>query len=254
VESSEIVIPAFYDRCSNTLIEEPKVAREVFLEARQLYDFAHSMNHVEYSFELADRGQFEVFVSKKEPRITFSYASKEADLADTRIRSLDIQHLHTRQVADSGDSLADTLIGELRTLIPASYPNRCEYQYSNRLFELAREYGRTKLARTNPLEIPPEIAIGDTIFAQLRDFWAALLSIVEVHIAAHWLADNGDLKRLAIDTIVLSHTRSDFVNLISKISNLPSSKTNQIVNLHIYERQVGRDSPIVQPFLPLAGC
>src|SRR6266545_3432995 len=79
VESSAIAIPAMYERCPNISTDKPEILNPVFHEARELYDFSHDQSQVDYSFELADRGKFDFVVAKKDPRITFIYASPEAD-------------------------------------------------------------------------------------------------------------------------------------------------------------------------------
>jgi hypothetical protein len=57
------------------------------MQARELFEFSRDYEDIAFSFELADRGQFEIYVARRDPRITFSYASPEADARYTLLRS-----------------------------------------------------------------------------------------------------------------------------------------------------------------------
>ncbi len=253
VESSSHAIPAIYERCPDREGEKPTIDRAVFEEARSLYDFGHNLSQVEYCFELAERGQYEFFVAQRDPRITFRYASETSDLADTRSRAMDVLSLHQPHAVEPAQVSAGTIIEELKTLVPATYPARCEYQYSDRLHQIVNPYSRAKLTRTNALDIPHDVAVGPLAMHDLQGFWAAIMGIVDVHTAAHCIAANGDLRRLAIDTVVLCQAEHDFAGLISKISGLPSAAVELVMGWYTYRSDAAKDSPILQPFLPLSG-
>ena len=252
VESSTHAIPAIFTHCDDSPLGEQDLREdEYFDEANELYEFGYKFDLIRDAYELADRGQFRVWVAEKDPRITFTYAAPEADQADTRLRALESLSIGPNRI-DNSDETSRLLIEELRPLVRAIKRNRCDYEYSERLIEIAGRYGRDKLLRTNSMQLPEDIRLGDVTVGNLRSVWAAMMAICEVHIVAHYIGDEGVLNDLPINTIVLCKSREEFTSLISNISGLSDDEVSQILGWYTYTPQVSADAPILQPFLPLS--
>ena len=67
VESSIRAIPELFARCPRGQTE-PRMDQALFSEAYELFAFTRTYEQVEFSFELADRGQFEIHIAKLDPR------------------------------------------------------------------------------------------------------------------------------------------------------------------------------------------
>jgi hypothetical protein len=172
-------------------------------------------------------------------------------LADvSRLRAHESHNIQSLQTDNMVDSV-EALIEELRPLVRATIRDRCDYRYSDRLTEIAKDYGLEKLLRTSLLQLPEDIRIGEITIRNLHEFWAALMSICEIHIAAHAIGDNGILNDLPINTIVLCKYREELVNLISQISGIVVDIVDQMLSWFTYNPQIANGVPILQPFLPL---
>lgn len=87
VLSSSRAIPSILERCSPGSQEEPSIAKELFLAARDLFEFSRKYEDVAFSFELADRGQFEIHVARRDPRISCAKAPTMRAVLMTAISS-----------------------------------------------------------------------------------------------------------------------------------------------------------------------
>ncbi|MDA2930550.1 hypothetical protein MYX84_11485 [Acidobacteria bacterium AH-259-O06] len=252
VESSLWAIPRIFEVCPNS-DETVQIVQTIFEEAAELLDFAWKYENVQYSFELADRGQFQFFVAARDPRISFDYAAKDADRADTMIRARELKNMSTN-FGDADPSQSVSKIAEELKIAIKSEPGKiCEYEFTNRLCELAQEYGNATLMKLNPLEIPSGEEFSSLRFRDLQAFWSALTGIVEMHWAAHQIAHQGELVDEWIETIVLNQPRKDFAELISRCSGLQKEIAEELIAWHTYDRSIAGDTPILQPFIPLGG-
>jgi hypothetical protein len=251
VESSIHSIPALYELCQNTPLQKLYIEEGVFHEAQQLLIFGWKYETVQNAFEFVNKGQFNFFVAQKDPRITFVYSSPDADYADTQQRSLEVQEMHSPKADVDISSFAETVSQILEPLLKTAKCDRCDYEYSSDLVEIARDYGRKVLLRTNLLEVPEDTTIGKLTFKDLHRFWSALLSICYVHIYAHLLGAKYNLHDLSINSIVLCRARSEFAQLISRISELAIAIVEQILGWLIYDPKISSIVSILQPFLSL---
>lgn len=251
VESSAQVIPRIFDRCDNSPVNDADLREDqYFREADDAYHFAHKFDNVAYAYELANRGQFRIYVAKLEPRISFAYATGEVDRSDSQLRASEALAM-TSPKGRSPLNGVDELLNELRPLVKAVKGVSCEYCYSDPLIRIATDYGREKLERTNRLELPEESRVLDVTVRDLREFWAAMMALSEIHIAAHWIGDDGLLKDLPLNSIVLCKPAEEFVDLLSRISGLPADTSNELLGVLTYDPAIAADVPILQPFLAL---
>ena len=256
VESSTHAILSLYNRCDRNNLDEFQVNEILFSEAQELFDVSYKLDQIQYANDLANRGQFRICVAQKEPRITFAYASKEADEADTRLRALEHQEIRKVETEDDKNRRKETeqsLLKELEPLIKAKIREDCAYEPSDRLVKIMRQHGRDKLERTNRLELPQDFRIGNATVHDLRMFWAALMAISEVHTTAHLIGANWALDSLPINTLVLRKRLDEFVELISNVAELENQPVAQILGWFTYDYRVAGEIPILQPFLPLEG-
>jgi len=221
-----------------------------------LFDVSYKLDQIQYANDLANRGQFRIFVAQKEPRITFAYASKEADEADSRLRALEHQEIRKVETEDDKNrrkEIEQSLLKELEPLIKAKIREDCTYEPGDRLIEIMRQHGRDKLERTNRLELPQDFRINKITVHDLRMFWAALMAISEVHTTAHLIGANWALDSLPINTLVLRKRTDEFVELIALVAELENGPVAQILGWYTYDYRVAGEIPILQPFLPLEG-
>lgn len=251
VESSTHVIPRIFATCEDRDLKGVDLREDQFFrEAQTAFQFGHKFDSVAYAYELANRGQFRLYVAKFQPRISFTYASGAADQADSYLRAAESLAISSPKGRNEANNV-DELLNELRQLVRAVKQVSCEYDYSDHLLELATEYGREKLARTNKLELPEDNVVLGMSVRELRALWAAIMSLSDIHIAAHWIGDDGLLDDLPINTIVLCKPAEEFLNLLSRISGLEDRQVTELLQILTYDPAVASDIPILQPFLPL---
>jgi hypothetical protein len=254
VESSTHAVPSFYKRCDHNTPDDFQVSEALFGEAHDLFELSFKLDQIQYAYDLANRGQFKIFVAQKEPRITFAYASEDADEADTRLRALEHQEIRKASSKDDDRRRKETeesLLNELGPLVRATIRESCTYELTDRLIEIMRRHGREKLERTNRLELPQDFRIGNVTVHDLRLFWSALMATSEVHTTAHLIGAKWALNSLPINTLVLSKTSDELVEMISIVAELDNQTVAQILGWYTYDYRVAGKIPILQPFLPL---
>lgn len=250
VESSCHAVPLIFQRCKVDGDEEVGIREEVFHEATDLWDYSWKYENIQYCFQLVDRGQFDLFVGEKDPRITFAYASEGADVLETEIRSGEISNFRLDESDQVGESV-ERLLKTLEPLLRVVPGDRCEYEYSDALLRLTLEYGMSALQRTNPLEIPSETRFGTTNFGDLRNFWATLIGMTQVHLAAHTTAARGVMEDLPFNTAVHCRAKDQFISLITRISGLSETTVERMLKYYSYQPDIAQGMPILQPFLPV---
>ena len=251
VESSAHVIPRIFDRCDNSPVNDADLREDqYFQEADGAYHFAHKFDNIAYACELANRGQFRTYVAKVQPRISFAYATAAADRSDSHLRASEALAVASPKGRSPLDSV-DELLNELRPLVKAVKRISCEYEFSDSLIAIATEYGKEKLARTNRLDLPEGGRVLDVTVKDWRSYWAAMMALSEIHIAAHWIGDDGLLNDLPLNSIVLCKPAEEFVDLLSRISGLPTETSNELLGVLTYDPAIAGDVPILQPFLAL---
>lgn len=251
VESSMHAVPALYELCPDTPIERPYADEVLLREARELFDFAHKYEQVLYASGLASRGQFRIFVSRVDPRITFAYSSGEADRLDTRKRALETQRMESSKSNENTAEALARLIQAVAAQTTAKRRDSCAYHYNDELIEAAARYGQLKFTMTNRLDVPIDARVGEIMFVDLAKLWGALLAICDVHLAAHVIGDKGALADLAINTVVMCKPKAEFVELLARISGLTARVVDTIVQWYTYDARISNGVPILQPFLPL---
>ena len=250
VEAGLRAIPALYERCAESVVV-PHSEETTIQDAIELLDFAHRYEQIKYAFGLVEKGQLDYFVAQREPRITFAYASSESDRLDTRLRSLEALQNHAPQSNVDMAKSAVSLFDVLAPVVTSTRSGWCNYEYNDDVIAAARIVGRDDLSITNRLEVPGNAPIVDGSFEDLHKFWAALMSMSNVHTAAHMIGATAGRTVPAINTIVLCKPKAEFVYLLSKISELPEHMVAQMLDWYTFDRRIAVDNPLMQPFLPL---
>jgi len=250
VESSGHALPLIFSDCPEEDVE-PEIDQSVFEEASELLDFTWKYETINYSFELADRGQFEIHVAGKDPRITFAYAEQYAGLADTEIRALELKDIETNFEGTDPAQVAEEIAQELRVALKSGSGEKCDYEFTSQLASLAQQYGDAVLLKSNLAEIPASERFGSLELGNLQTFWATLIGITHVHVASHAIAYGGQLCDEWAETFVHCRTEAEFKELVSCCSNLDSELVDLLIRWHTYDPAIGAAMPILQPFLPL---
>jgi hypothetical protein len=123
VESSFHAIPGIMQRCQKAGKSQPQMDQDVFAEAYELFQFSRRRESVEHNLQLAEKGQFDVFVAKRDPRITFVYADSAADSADTLLRTYGVDE--AMGIQHSSDSRCRTTSVGRRDDSPAAMATYC---------------------------------------------------------------------------------------------------------------------------------
>ncbi len=253
VEASAFAIPGIYEFCSSASGRVTGVDRQIYFEARELFDFSYAYEQVDFSFKLADKGQLRIFVPNRARRLTFAYADKSADIAETALRGRELE------VVFNGEMLNLDLNVQLqifRTLTEAMRSQvicengRCEYTLGPNEIEMMRRLG-PEMVKSVPVEMDDAAPVGEITFGQLRLFWGALFAITNVHFMAHHLASGGGVATWPFETVVLRKSRRAFTDLISEITGLAEPAVAMIIGWYIYDPRISNRCPILQPFLPL---
>jgi hypothetical protein len=257
VESSMYALPAIFEQCPpDESMPSQTITEETYKQAYDLFTFTQKYAQVDYCYTLAERGNFEISVAKKDRRITFSYASSEADQADTsgRAREMLPKFSEERSSLDQGlfSEISQRLRGALSAQNLLTNPETCEYVVSDDVLSVIRDLAEAFFQRM-PVRMDSQVKVGEVTFGDFRSFWSALLSVIEMHWMAHTLACGGDLKRLPIKTIVIKKQRTEMATLISSIARLSYRAAEFILGCYLYDPRINGNGPICQPIVPITG-
>ncbi len=255
VESSVHAIPAIMKRCAPGDLDELCIEQAAFSEAWQLFEFSRKFDQVEYCLALVERGQFEIHIASRDPRITFTYASSEADASDYCLRSSEIAaRMGIAPVQENQQELLDA-VRSLRICLEESISTvdseRITYEYTPRLTALVSDFSRLT-ASAHVWELPPDLSFEWFSLEELKRFWIAVLAVSKVHELAHDIASGGDNRKWAVGSIVNARKRNDWITILSSITALPFGIVSKLFNLYIFDFAVSGKIPFAQPFLEVA--
>ena len=253
VEASEFAVPGIYEHCPVSEGPVASIDREVYSEAKELFDFCYTYAQVDFSFKLADRGQFRLFAARRRPRLTFVYADESADAAETALRGRELETVFTSERLDLDvkaqlQSFA-ALTERMRHRVTRE-GDRCNYSWGPDEIDLIREVAR-EMVKFVAHEMDQKAEVNGITFAQLRLYWGSLLALSNVHFMAHNLASNGNPSMWPFQTTVLMKSRREFVEQLSQIAGLPGQMVDTITGWYIYDPRIAGRSVIIQPFLPV---
>jgi hypothetical protein len=254
VEASAFGIPAIYNRCAPSRGSVTGIDRQIYAEARELFDFCYAYEQIDFSFKLADKGQMQIFVPNRQPRITFAYADKSADIADTALRGRELEVVFTGERLDPDLNAQRHIFGTLTEMMRSRVirqNDRCDYTCGPDEIQLMRTLG-SELVKSFPAEMDAAASVDGITFAQLRLFWGALLALSNTHFMAHHLASGGGVSGWPFETMVYRKHRRAFVEIIAKITQMREDVVNVIIGWYIYDPRTSNRCAILQPFLPLS--
>lgn len=256
VEATMYALPAIFEHCpSDEAPPSQTIDEGIYRQAYDLFEFAQKYAQVEYCYTLADRGNFEIFIAQKDHRITFAYASSEADQADTfgRAREIVSRFAHTRSSHEQ--ELFDDISRKLKAALSDQNllvkSETCEYVVNNNVQAAMSDLAKA-FSQRMPVRMDSTVEVGKVTFGDFQSFWSALLSLIETHWMAHALACGGNFQQLPIRTIVINKTRAELVRLISSIVQLSLEATEFILSCYLYDLTVNGKGPICQPIVPIA--
>jgi len=172
VESSAHAIPAIFGRCPmDDSLPGEAVAEKVFNLAHDLFTFTHRYDQIDYSYRLAERGHWAISVAQKDPRITFSYASPEADQADTLARSREIQAKISHDQPSINVKAATETFMKLRAALAARtrpvQPEGCEYVIDDDVLSVMRDLAGA-ISKSMEIGMDADVKVGAFILLGLR--------------------------------------------------------------------------------------
>src|SRR5208282_1930190 len=199
------------------------ITEKVFNLAHDLFTFTHRYDQIDYSYRLAERGHWAISVAQKDPRITFSYASPEADQADTLARAREIQakisqdqpSLNVKAVTETFLNLRTALAANTRRVLPEG----CEYVIDADVLNLMRDLAKA-ISQSMGVGMDSDVKVGTFTLGEFRAFWSALLSVIETHTMAHDLVTAGGIAQYPIRTSVLRKRKSEMTALIASVAEI----------------------------------
>ena len=254
VESGMYALPAIFEWCPDESTSSGPTTEEIYKQADDLFEFTRKYAQVEYCYTLAERGNFEISVAQKDPRITFSYASSEADRADTPGRAREILPRISEESSSLDEHVFSEISQRLRNALSAQNllikPETCAHVISDDVLSVMRDLAEAFSQRL-PVRMDSEINVGEVTFGDFRRFWSALLSMIETHWMAHALTCGGDLEQVPRKTIVIKKQRTEMATLVSCIARLSYRAAEFILGCYLYDPQVNGKRPICQPIVPI---
>jgi hypothetical protein len=254
VESGIQAIPALFERCSPGQTD-PQVDEILFSEAYNLFVFSRALEQVQYSFALADKGQFEIYVAKRDPRITFAYAVADSDITDTFRRSGEL--LERSGFAQPSGADAEAMAkavadvrASLNEEIRFASPDRITYEYTPDLSARVARWAEL-LKNAVQWDLSPWVKLGEISLATLRRFWGAVLAISNTHDLAHLNACAGDCHKWAIGSRVNLRPRKEWIGILSAITGLSKDDTATILGWLTFDLGISAKTPMLQPFLEI---
>jgi hypothetical protein len=254
VESSCIAVPAIFQYCSPHSGSDVAFDRATFLQAQELHEFSYRYEQINFSNQLAEKGLFNVHAAQKEQRVTFSYASGRSDEAGTFRKARELHELFSaeRLTVDPSEIEAkgNPLKERLSKYVKRVEPEACEFDFVDALFPLMRDLGEA-LVKTVPDEMPSHVRVGNLSFADLLEFWGALLAMSVTYQWATHIAADGDIHKFPIRSAVLCIERTQATDIISGVAGIPRVEVEKLIHCYTYDTACAANVPILQPFLPV---
>jgi hypothetical protein len=254
VESSIRAIPALFERCPAGQAN-PRIEKDLFSEAYNLFTFSRAHEQVEFCFGLASKGQFEIHVAKRDPRVTFTYAAADSDITDTFRRSGELLEHSGLARPSAGneaaiaEAAADVRVG-LERIIRFMSPDRITYEYTPDLFVRVSRWARL-LEGAVQWHLSPNVMLGTLSLAELRRFWGAVLAVANTHDLAHLIAGGGDCHRWPIGSRVDLRPGEEWIHLLSTVSGLSKESTATVLSWLTFNPGISAKTPMLQPFLEI---
>jgi hypothetical protein len=254
VETSARVLETAYACCVEDDVTRVRFSAHAYKEAQALIEYAWKLDTIQYSFDLSEKGQFEIDVDAANSRIEFRYADSKADAADTPLRARELEMSLSgergRSDRDRLTQAAERIYESLRQSVVVFEHESCTYKYGEALFDAIREYSAFRI-QTVPEEMDADIAVDGFSFGDLRNFWGALLALSDAHTIAHWVPVREMNMRLPGRTLVFHKSQQELEKLTSQISCLPAETVRRLISLYQYDPGLPYRGPILQPLIPL---
>jgi hypothetical protein len=254
LEASLRAIPAIYRNTPVVPATAPlQVNAAVLAEAMELVEFAYRYDQIMYCFELADRGQFDVRYDSLAQCTSFTYASGIESDADTLLRSHERDSLIERATdADKAAviQLAQGAKKELEKTIIFVAPDSISYPFTPTLLDVARRWARV-LEGTWRWEFPPDLAIGNVTFGEVRKFWSAAAVTACIHDVAHLIVAQGDAKNRPQGSIIPVRSRKEWGELIHDIATMGVGAVSELLWWYTFDPNVSETTVPIQPLLEI---
>lgn len=252
LESTFQAIPGIMQRCQPAVDGGTRIEQTLFEEARELFEFSRRLEIVQFNLRLAEKGQFDVFVAKRDPRITFAYASASASEADTLLRPYELEERiglvdgstfdpkeHLRII----ETIKESLAGKIQHVAQDSI----NYAYTPDLITGAKQLAQSVMAQ-KPWDLRPDLPLGSFTVRDVHCFWSAIQALTVVHEVAHYLAMGRSLHSWPIGSIVQLKSKADWRDIAAPVSDLTPDVVVQLFDIYTYSASVSDKTPALQPF------
>jgi hypothetical protein len=252
LESTFHAIPGIMQRCPSATNDGLRIERAIFREAYELFEFCRRLEIVQFNLRLAEKGQFDVFVAKLDPRITFAYASTSADEADSLFRPHELEE----RVGLGNDSkfdpkehlrIIETIKESLAPTIQRVSDESIKYEYTPDLVTGATQLAQSAAAQ-KPWGLKPDLPLGPFTIRDVNYFWSAMQALTVVHEAAHYIAMGSNLHAWPIGSIVQLKPKAEWSDVVAKVSELSPDLVGKLLDIYTYSATVSDKTPALQPF------
>ena len=238
-----------FERCTQTSEKIPTLVSDTdYGEGVELWQYASSYDAAATAFTNYHQARFCAYVSKKDPKITFDYASETSRVADIEKNAFQIeefwQHPSVAEIDKEDVKAIWKIIGE-----------NAKKQQDSRLVLDLNESVLTALRTIYDHDIKSHISsfvddfdMAGVHYGSIRKYLAALSALLTAHFLLHEspLADGADR---AVSSLAF---RRDFPVLdkeVRLISQLDQNETLQISDLLKFDGSIPNIDPICQPLL-----
>lgn len=255
VEAAQRAIPALCDISDGGSSDDLRLNPAVLQEATELLDYGFAYDQVMTSYELAERGQYEVQFDLASACVRFTYASQRANDADTLMRSGEVESKIATELSQSDLRNAQEIISAIRTELIGSIlfvgPDDISFPFTPNLIALAKRWVDLILT-THQWQLPDDAALGSLTLADVRRFWSAVSVAVGLHEMAHRVASTDKEMLRPRGSMVNVKTPQQFAEVVSEIGSIGRGAALEILSWYTFDPAVSGATAMLQPFVEAA--
>jgi hypothetical protein len=255
VEAAERAIPALSGISDGGSSNDLRLNPAVLQEATELLEYGFPYDQVMTSYELAERGQYEVQFDPASACIRFTYASQRANDADTLMRSGEIESKVATELSPSDLRNAQEIISAIQTELIGSILfvglDAITFPFTPKLIALAKQWTALILIAYQ-WELPDDAAIGSLTLADVRKFWGATSVAVGLHEMAHRVASTDKETLRPSGSMVNVKSAPQWAEVISEIGGITREAALEILSWHTFDPAISGETAVLQPFVETA--
>ncbi len=245
-------IPWVFQSCLATKSPIPEVVTEAnYKQGMELADYADGYDSAVIAFTNYHQGRFRAFVAKKDPRITFTYASAEVEEAERVKRAYEMYELET----EHPDALSGEYVKVFESLRNATANrairdnrDRVRLKLDPELISLLRSVRDVEIA-LHPAEIEDAQSFSGVPYRSFRSYYGALASLCAAHEFLHLSPAVREIPGGALSSLCFRLKVDELNSYIADISQLKPDEVSLISKLFTFDGSIHNLHPICQPLI-----